>query len=380
LKYNTIGSSGLEASVIGLGTEFLYDASEKTIDETVNTAIDRGVNVLDMVVPSASMREKVGRAIKGKRDKLIIHGHIGSTDLNKQFDVSRHLPTVKKYFEGLLKALNTDYIDIGILFLIDNDEEFAKVFESDILEYALDLKSKGVLRTLGASSHNTATAARMVNTGLIDLLMFPVNPAHDIMDADRDGVDVSKDFYQGVNIANSARADLYRLCESKNVAISAIKPFASGKLLSKDFTPFAKPMSVSQCLHYCLTRAGVANVLAGCASAQEVIGCCEYLAASEKDKDFTSIISTMKESFEGSCVYCNHCEPCPVNIRIAGVNQSLDVALLNENSIPDYVIKKYAALEAHGGDCIACGKCEERCPFSVQIIENMRKASGLFGY
>ena len=29
--------------------------------------------------------------------------------------------------------------------------------------------------------------------------------------------------------------------------------------------------------------------------------------------------------------------------------------------------------------CIACGSCEKNCPFSVQIIERMKKAKEVFG-
>ena len=38
-----------------------------------------------------------------------------------------------------------------------------------------------------------------------------------------------------------------------------------------------------------------------------------------------------------------------------------------------------AALPAKAGDCIACGSCEQRCPFGVPAVENMRLAAELFG-
>ena len=39
----------------------------------------------------------------------------------------------------------------------------------------------------------------------------------------------------------------------------------------------------------------------------------------------------------------------------------------------------YAVLEHGGGECIACGACEKRCPFEVPAIENMKQAAQLFG-
>jgi len=60
------------------------------------------------------------------------------------------------------------------------------------------------------------------------------------------------------------------------------------------------------------------------------------------------------------------------------VNKYLDIALLDEINIPPPIMSHYRALERHGSDCIACGSCEERCPFSVSIVQNMNKAATLF--
>lgn len=48
--------------------------------------------------------------------------------------------------------------------------------------------------------------------------------------------------------------------------------------------------------------------------------------------------------------------------------------------IPETVAQHYAALSAHGGDCIGCGTCERCCPFEVPIRNNMKAAGAVFGY
>ena len=191
MEYRKIGKTDYKASVIGLGSEWIYDAEDHVIDSIVNEAIDLGINIIDMVVPTERTRRAVGKAIKGKRDKLIIQGHICSTDLNQRFDISRDPDIVKKYFEMLLDALGTDYIDFGMLFFIDTNKHYDEVFNSSIIEYALDLKRKGIVRQLGASSHNPAIATQVANSGLVDLIMFPVNAAFDIIGADTDKIDFS---------------------------------------------------------------------------------------------------------------------------------------------------------------------------------------------
>ena len=48
----------------------------------------------------------------------MIQGHIGSTDVNEQYDISRDLPTAKRYFERLLQIFG--YIDFGMMFFIED--------------------------------------------------------------------------------------------------------------------------------------------------------------------------------------------------------------------------------------------------------------------
>jgi predicted aldo/keto reductase-like oxidoreductase len=175
-----------------------------------------------------------------------------------------------------------------------------------------------------------------------------------------------------------ARAALYRLCAAKNIPITVMKPFGSGKLLSAAHTPFARPLTPVQCIHYALTRPGVASVLAGCQSRAEVLEAARYLDATEEERDYSAVIRTFEQDFHGVCMYCNHCLPCPVGIDVAAVTRCLDVALLAETEIPPRVTEQYVALSARGSDCVACGNCEARCPFSVKITGNMRRAAEVF--
>ena len=78
-------------------------------------------------------------------------------------------------------------------------------------------------------------------------------------------------------------------------------------------------------------------------------------------------------------MYCSHCAPCPKKIDIATVTKFLNLTIA-QNSVPETVREHYAALEHHAGECIQCGICETRCPFGVEIRQNMRKAQEIFGY
>jgi predicted aldo/keto reductase-like oxidoreductase len=99
----------------------------------------------------------------------------------------------------------------------------------------------------------------------------------------------------------------------------------------------------------------------------------------DEERDYSAVVEKYQGSFTGNCVYCNHCRPCPSDIDIAAVNKYLDIALLDEGRIPPAVMGNYRDLKARASDCIACGSCESRCPFSVPVIKNMEKAASLFG-
>lgn len=380
MKYRKLGKTGMEAGIIGLGAEHLDGKEYSIVKETIDAAMEYGLNVMDVFMPGSDIRQKIGKAIKGNREKFIIQGHIGSTDINHQYDISRDIETNKRYFENLLTDLDTDYIDFGMLFFIDSEQHFDEVFNSDIIRYAEELKKKGVIRAIGASSHNPVIAKKVVETGLVELLMFSINPAFDMIPAEIDALNyLSNHFDKELMLEiDRKRLDLYRTCEKLDIPITVMKTLGGGKLLSKEHTPFAKPLTVNQCIHYALTRPAVASTLIGCRSRIEVEAAVSYLSAAETDLDYTDAIRGMNNDFTGSCVYCNHCLPCPAGIDIATVTKYLDIAVMDNSAVSKGVGQHYRNLSAHGSDCIQCGSCETKCPFSVSIIKNMEKAAQIF--
>jgi predicted aldo/keto reductase-like oxidoreductase len=381
MLYRNIGKTGISASIIGLGCEHLSGQPFSLVDEVLGTAMDQGVNIIDCFMPGTEVRRNIGRLIRGRRDKVLIQGHIGSTDIHEQNDVSRDLATCKKYFEGLLSAMRTDYIDFGMFFFVDTPADFSQVFESELLEYGRDLKKRGIIRALGASCHNSVTARRIVETGEVDLIMFSVNPAFDMTPAESDIYELLDDTKLKQNFKlriEPSRAALYRLCAERDVGITVMKPFCAGKLLSAGQSPFARPMSAGQCIHYALTRPAVVSVLAGCKNRAEVLEAVAYLDLSDAERDYSAVIENYQGDFRGNCMYCNHCLPCPSFIDVAAVTKYLDIAALHK-TIPPTAAQHYRALDKHGSDCVACGSCERRCPFSVPVIRNMRRAAELFG-
>ena len=378
MDYRQVGNTGRRAGIIGIGCENLDGKPFSQVQETISTALDGGINMFDVFMPGKEVRENIANAMGGRRKDVMIQGHIGSTNDNQQYDISRDLPTVKRYFEELLRIFG--YIDFGMMFFIDSDEDYKAVFETGFADYVLSLKEKGDIRHIGFSSHNPVTAMRAIETGLPEMLMFSVNLAFDLYPAE---TNVLEELHDNMNPSSlkgvdPKRAALYKLCEQKGVGMTVMKTLGAGKLISPEHTPFAKPMTVAQCIHYALTRPSVASVMLGCKSGEEVIDALRYLDMDDSQRDYSDILNSAGGDFRGSCVYCSHCQPCPAEIDIAAVNKYLDIARLDEQNIPPSIRSHYNSLAHRGGECISCGNCESRCPFGVPVIGNMAAAAKLF--
>ena len=157
-----------------------------------------------------------------------------------------------------------------------------------------------------------------------------------------------------------------------------MKGYAGGRLFSAEHSPFGIALTPVQCLHYALTRPGVASVMVGYDTVEHVDEAAAYENASGEEKDYASVLAKApSHAYYGQCTYCGHCAPCPAGIDIAMVNKLHDLAAMQE-TVPATLKAHYEALRANGKDCVGCGNCEERCPFGVHAASRMREAESLF--
>ena len=179
-------------------------------------------------------------------------------------------------------------------------------------------------------------------------------------------------------VADDLVTNLVALLENLHDA-AALLPFGGGDLLSAELSPAGKALTLCQCLHYALTRPGVASVMSGARNLEELKASIAYETATEEERDYAAAFAALpKISWVGHCMYCGHCAPCPVGIDVAGVTKFLNLARA-QGELPETVREHYAVLPHHGGECISCGACEKRCPFGVPVMENMRRAAEVFG-
>ncbi len=378
MRYRDLGNTGLRVSEIGFGPEWMKGTPEETraIAEVLREA---GVNILDCWMSDPHIRSNLGYAIKGHEDEWIIQAHFGACWVDGQYQRSRDLDLVRPAFEDELLLLGIDHAEIGMMHYIDSLDEFRACMEGPFFAYVQEMKEAGVIRHVGLSTHNPDVALEACRTGSVEVIMFSINPAFDMLPASDDIDDLFGDYADAGENIDPVRDELYRTCATMGVGLTVMKPYAGGRLLSAEESPFGVALTPKQCIHYCLTRPAVATVLAGYKTIQEAKDALAYEDAAPEELDYASVLAKAPaHAYFGQCTYCGHCQPCVEGIDIATVNKFADLALA-QDEMPASVREHYRALDKDASDCIQCGSCEPNCPFGVKIAEHMVQTAALFG-
>ena len=382
MRYRKLGNTGIEVSEIAFGAEFLVERPYEDTEELIKACEDAGINFVDCWMSEPDVRSHLGRAIKDNRENWVIQGHIGATWQNNQYVRTREMEYVIPAFEDFMERFQIDTLDFGMIHYVDQIEDYNGIMEGPFMEYVRKLKSEGTIAHIGLSTHNPDVGLLAVKNPEIELLMFSINPAFDMFDSMDDIEEYRREeaYDRDFSSLNPKRSELYELCESTGTALTVMKGFAGGNLLSDETSPFGIAMTPVQCIHYALEQKGVSSIFVGVKTPDELQESLKYCSATESEKDYAEVLKNApKHSFKGQCTYCGHCQPCSSGIDIAMVNKLFDLAK-NHDEVPAGVKEHYRNLKYNATDCIACGECEPRCPFEVLIVDVMLDAQDLFGF
>ena len=362
MEYRINRRTGDQISVIGLGTSYIADTSEGDAVEALIYAHENGINYADLATAGAKTFEYYGKAFSSVRKEMYYQVHFGANYETGEYGWTTDLETVKRSVDWQLKALKTDYIDYGFIHCMDEESDFTDYQKNGVLQFLMDMKTQGVVRHIGFSSHTPGLAHKILDTGLIDMMMFSINPGYD---------------YQHGEYANgsaSERVELYRRCEAAGIGISVMKPFSAGQLLDARTSPFGEALSMYQCIQYALDKPGVLTVLPGIRNVEDVRQLLRFFDILAEEKDYSVIGTLTPQDMNGVCVYCNHCQPCPMGLDIGLINKYYDLALAGDEMAKEH----YRNLSVHADACVKCGHCESRCPFHVKQETRMKEISEYF--
>ena len=363
MEYRTNRRTGDSISIIGLGSGSLHTTGEREAIAALCYAYEHGINYMDFAAAGAAAFGYAGKAFSSVRGSMLYQVHFGTDYKTGEYGWTTDLDKIKTQVEWQLGKLGTDYIDYGFIHCLDAESDWEAYQRNGVLDYLITMKKQGVIHHIGASSHTPSLATKILDTGLVDQLMFSINPAYD---------------YQHGKYANgsaSERMALYQRCEADGIGISVMKPFSAGQLLSADTSPFGREITRYQCIQYALDKPGVLTVLPGIRNKDDVEQLLGFLDASTEEKDYSAISTLTPDDADGRCMYCNHCQPCPAGLNIGLINKYYDLAMIGDRLAANH----YAKLDRKASDCISCGHCDRRCPFHVHQSERMAEIAGYFG-
>lgn len=230
--YSNLGFSGLRVSNLSLGTmAFGRWIDEKASVEILDTAIDAGINLIDtanfygkgqdeqFLYGTGESEEIIGRALKGRRDKIVLATKVGlpmGKDTNDDGLSKFH---IMREVEHSLQRLQTDYIDLYQVHRFDDETPL-----EETLSTLTALVKQGKVRYIGCSNYAAWQIAKANGISNLHGLEHFVS---------------SQSQYN--LLSRELENEVVPYCVSENVGLLVYSPMArgmlSGKYSSRDDVP-----------------------------------------------------------------------------------------------------------------------------------------------
>jgi hypothetical protein len=323
-----LGQTNLMVSELGFGGIPIQRLSTDDAVGVVRRALDLGVTFLDSANGYSNSEERIGKAIAGRRDQVVLATKSGA----------RNLATFKEHVALSFQRLGVDHIDVLQFHNVSDEEHYQQVVAGGMLEYAQALKAAGRIGHIGVTSHNLDMAYKLVQSGHFETLMFPFC------------------------VVTPEPADkLIPLCRQHDVAFISMKPMGGGML---DNATLA--FKYLRQFPDILPLVGIQTVR----EIEEIVGVMEGPAGMSAEE---SAAAERLRCELGSryCRSCDYCQPCPEGIGISTVLRFRSSAkrFPAERFFGDWGKAQIAKAEK----CAECGECEQRCPYHLPIRDMLKE-------
>lgn len=365
------------------------EIDEEMAQRLLDTAYAAGVNYYDTayVYHGGKSEAFVGRALKKYPRKSFYL----ATKMPGR--IVESLDHAKRIFEEQLANLQTDYIDYYLLHNINNLDKYKRVYEEyGVLDYLLEQKKQGRIRSLGWSFHG--------NSELFDyVLSLPV---------DWDFVQIQLNYHDWeLGPANNdakhpvTAKGMYDKLAARNIQVTIMEPLLGGSLASlpgggnailKEAAP--QRSVASWAFRFCGSLPNVLTVLSGMTYIEHLEDNLNTFAPFEplsepERKALERALNVSDKAKRIPCTGCEYCMPCPFGVDIPGLfkhyNKCVVEAKMPQSSFdPNYAKarKEYLGSYERGFDssaqadhCIGCGACLRKCPQRINIpseLENIQ--------
>lgn len=320
MEYNRLGKSELTVSKLCFGSLTISplqrNLSVKQSENILLHAFEHGVNFIDTAALYDNYHQIKGALKQWGRHKI----HIAS----KSYAYSEH--TAKKSLEEALTGLDTDYIDLFMLH--EQESEHTLRGHQEAIDFFLQKKKEGVIRSFGISTHFIAGVKAAVNHGAIDVIHPIVN-------------------HQGLGIVDGDITGMLQAigeAKKKDMGIFAMKPLGGGHLLS-DF---------QKSFDYVLNLKDVDSIAVGMQSVEEV----EVNAGIFSKKRISDETIKKIQAQPRTLQIADWCQGCGLCVKRCNMNA---LSLQGEPG------KEQAVVDPKR--CVFCGYCGKVCPdFCIKVI------------
>jgi hypothetical protein len=345
-----LGRTDLEVVRIGCGGIPIIKEEFDDAVAVVKAALEAGVNYFDNARAYGDSETKMGVALEGRRDDIILATKVHFRDREKADEALR----------TSLKELRTDHIDVYQLHDVSTAVDFDKVMApGGVLDMAKEARKADIVRFIGASSHNETCLRRLIESGEFDTVLLTYNIA-----------------------SRWPENEILPLAKQHDVGVVVMKPMSGGIFfhLSRQADDSAPSITPEEAMRFVLSNEHIDVALSGFRQVQEVPQNMAVL------RDFAPLTAEERErltAFGDSlgqvyCRHCTYCLPCSQDIDIPTILALLDHSERFSYEWPTHR-RKYAKLEVKADVCVECGDCEGRCPFGVPIQERLKIAVKKFG-
>ncbi len=333
MKYVDFGKTGLRVSAMGFGGIPIQKISPEAIPALFDEMEALGINYIDTARGYTVSEEYIGLGLRGRRDKFIL----ATKSMARTYDA------MAADIEISLKNLKTDYIDIYQVHNPNPDQLKAVCAPGGALEALLEAKAAGKIGHIGLTGHTLEIFDMALELDWVESFMFPYNI-----------------------VETQCEERLARLA-ARNKAFVCMKPLAGGAIENADAA-----------MRFIAANEYVTVVIPGVATVEELRTNTEaYLRPGEftdaEKAEFRAVRAQLGTVF---CRRCGYCAPCTVGIDIPTVFTM--AGYLERYGLAAWAKARYATFKANASDCISCGACETRCPYSLPIRELLKKVSEEF--
>jgi predicted aldo/keto reductase-like oxidoreductase len=151
-----LGKTGVNVSILAMGTgsRYLQYKEEDQAIEAIHKGLDLGINYIDSADDYGKdhlSEQRIGKAIKGRRDSVFIATKLSNRDPEKSFEI----------VEASLKALQTDHLDLLHIHALNEEDDLAKIeAKGGVLDQVLKLRDQKMTRFIGITSHYDPTTLK----------------------------------------------------------------------------------------------------------------------------------------------------------------------------------------------------------------------------